>query len=323
MEWRHTLWPEIRMVYTATPKVANTSVKSTLLQSFHPEAPRRNPHAEMLPYLEVHPTAIARRYPDFLHFAVARDPFDRFVSFFEDRVKGTGFTERIQRLGFDPTMGFTEAAELASTISDRRADPHLRSQSFLLTDRRGRLRPHLVLRFERMSQDWRLLCALAEQQTGHKPGPLPHRRVSERRDIASYYDDETLGLVAERFRTDFELLGYPTRPLVTSESATEDADPAGHALLQALAAGGSTVLDLSAPSRSRAVAVEAGGGYYLGVVSGSAVGQLTDVRVLKDGRVPDSAFDVLVVNGRDARLFGTYRWLRARFASSGRTVITV
>lgn len=321
MEWRHTVWPEIRMAYTATPKVANTSVKAALLESFRPDASRRNPHNEQLPYVQVHPDAIAWRHPELLHFAVVRDPFDRFVSFFEDRVTGTGFGERMRRLGFDPGMTFAEAARQARTVSDRRADPHMRSQSVLLAGRGGRLRPHLLLRFERLTQDWNLLSVIAQETTGQKPAPLPHRRVSERQPCASYYDDETRGLVAERYRSDFALLGYPTRP--GTPVGDRDDDGIVPQLEPALRAGARAVLDLTRASASRAAAVEAVGGYYLAIADASRVGQLTDARVLQDGRLPDSLFDVLVVHTRQVGLLGAYRWLWARFASTGRMVLAV
>ena len=88
MVWHHTVWPEAELVYTSVAKVANTSIKSCLLASFHPEIARRAPHSPEMPYVSVHPNRIRTMYPGYCHFAVVRHPLDRLVSFWADKIVG-------------------------------------------------------------------------------------------------------------------------------------------------------------------------------------------------------------------------------------------
>lgn len=220
MEWRHTVWPEARLVYTAVPKVANTSVKAALLASFRTdeEYTENAVHKDFVPYLSARPERIDERYPDYLHFTFVRNPYDRLVSFWAQKIKpGTGVTPRLEELGFRPYRGFAETAELACAVPDGEADPHFRSQTFVLVHD-GRFMPQFVGRLETASDDWAVLRRLIAARGGWPLQALPVRTTSEHRPAAEYYDDRLAARVADRYERDFALLGYDTRLPVPSDA---------------------------------------------------------------------------------------------------------
>jgi Sulfotransferase family/Phytanoyl-CoA dioxygenase (PhyH) len=328
MQWRHTVWPEAEMVYTSIAKVANTSIKTALLETFVPNAPRRAPHAAHMPYLTVHPPSrIASQYPNYFHFAFVRDPFDRMVSFYADKIlgtiRGTGWNDRLERLGFVRNMPFADAVAVACSHPDDRTDGHIRSQSFLVVDRAGRLLPDLVLRFEHLEADWALLSHLVAVKSGARLAPLIRRRVSQRQSTDVYYDDERRALLVKRYRKDFEVLAYPIAPAAdTSAGVTSAGDDQLWAVV-----GDRTnfaMLDLSSASLSRASEVRRRSGHYLAPATMGPGGQLNSITAFTRGRLPESAFDILVVSGSQlAHPESPYLWLHNRFSATGRTVVVL
>lgn len=297
MQWRHTVWPDAKLVYTAVAKVANTSVKSALLRTFvDPSLKLANPHAADMPYVTVHPDRVDAEYPDFLHFAIARNPFDRMVSFWADKIAGEGMTDGMQQLGFSSSMEFAEAVRFACSLPDDDTDPHIRSQCFLLADARGRLRVDLLLRFERLDHDWEALRQIVRHQSGAQLPALPKRRVSEHRPSHDYFDEETRRLVADRYAQDFALLGYdPASPVPADQSGQ---DVVADALGRVCASDDESrrVLDLTAGAATRADTVESAGGVYIGRYPEAGIGQLARMSALLRGRLDSDFFDMLVAD---------------------------
>lgn len=317
MEWRHTRWDSAQLVYTALAKVANTSIKSALLESFAPDVSRQNPHDAAVPYVTIKPGRIPVEVPDYLHFAVVRNPFDRFVSFWADKIMGDGMNDGLRGLGFDRGMSFSDAARLAASLPDEETDPHIRSQSFLLLDEDGRLRPDLVLRFERLGHDWETLRSIVERRSGVQLVALPRRRVSEHQSSDGYYDDTTRRLIRERFATDFETLNYE-RPRVRRRR-----DPIDTAFERMLAEAPPkpAVLDLTPPTIDRVRALDATDGCYLAPSRHNWLGQLVKFTALERGRIPPEMFDVLVVSAAAAAEREPHRSLVESFTAHDKIVM--
>jgi hypothetical protein len=322
-EYRHTVWPGAGMVFTSIPKTANTSVKTALLQTFMPDVPRKAPHAADLPYQTVSPRQIAKEYPDYFRCTVVRDPFDRMVSFFTDKIEGTingsGMNDRLKRLGFERGMPFAAAVELACSIPDERTDPHVRSQAFHVLGPNERLVPDLLLRFEQLEADWAMLSHIVAVKTGARLPSLGRRRASVRRPRDDYYDETTRALVVERYRKDFEILGYPVEGGTDASDSVDSDDPVWASLGDR---AGFAMLDLTGADPGRAEAVRRRSGHYLAPVRHGPSGQLSRLTAVQRGRVPDSAFDVLVISEASlANGSSIYGSLRDHFQSAGRTVV--
>jgi hypothetical protein len=210
MEWSITVWDEPRLVYVAVPKAANTAVKAALLTSYVRKQKWRNPHAASMPYVEATKAELFDRYRDHLTFTIVREPFDRFVSFWADKIAGSGWYSALGRQGFTPGMGFEAAAIVAAGLPDETTDPHLRSQSERLTHADGSIVAQLVLRFEDLLADWEALRRIAAARSTTPLASIEARRQSVHLRPDHYFTPRAEEAICERYRADFELLGYPT-----------------------------------------------------------------------------------------------------------------
>jgi hypothetical protein len=147
------------------------------------------------------------RYPGYLVFAVARNPWSRFISGWRWLCQRTYSTKG--NLGAE----YYRAANLKDVIRTLHAelpeDSHDRRHLFwtqlgMLTDPDGRVVADMILRFESLERDYRLLC-----ERLRKPySPLPHKNKSRGRPYWEYYDGESRDLIANIFREDIEYFGY-------------------------------------------------------------------------------------------------------------------
>jgi hypothetical protein len=153
------------------------------------------------------------RYRDYFKFAFVRNPWDRLVSCYSEKVADSerAFKPSERR---DIRLGrgtpFAEFVETVCTIPDNEANIHFRSQHKTVCGP-GEDRPIMadfVGRFENLAADFDVV---AERIGGaHKP-QLPHRHRSRSRESRSYvefYDDGLRNLVRERFWEDIEIFGY-------------------------------------------------------------------------------------------------------------------
>jgi hypothetical protein len=317
MEWRHTRWDDGLLVYTAIAKVANTSLKSALLASFAPDVSRTNPHGTDVPYQTINPGRIDIDAPQHVHVAFVRNPFDRFVSFWSDKIQGNGMNDGIRALGFDVGMGFVETVRIAAEIPDEATDPHIRSQSFLLLDGNHRLRPDVVCRFERLTTDWNLVREIVRFRTGIEMVRLPHRRVSDHNHFNEYYDNETRYLIRRRYALDFEHLNYEHPRLLRRRL---DIDDRVDQLVASMAAA-PAVLDLTPATIDRARSIGSKRGLYMAPLTHNRGGRLARLTSLKKDRVPYQMFNVLIVDERASIEREPHATMRRLFEESGRHVL--
>jgi chondroitin 4-sulfotransferase 11 len=201
-----------RLVYISIPKVACTSIKIALMGDMS--------HAgnEHFRYMHIHHDVTAlhrpylpRRARDYFKFAFVRNPFDRLVSFYEDKIRrptqhdgryyfdsayNKFLTKKLFGAAFAPDMTFPDFARLVNRVPDWLADAHFKSQYAVLF-RQGRPIPDFIGHFENIERDWELLT--------RKYGvpPLEHKNPTKMRDWRSYYADKAVvELVAARYRND-------------------------------------------------------------------------------------------------------------------------
>jgi hypothetical protein len=159
----------------------------------------------------MHRPRLPRRARDYFKFAFVRNPFDRLVSFYEDKVRrpkqhnglyyfGSAYNKiligNLFGASFGPDMTFPDFARLVSRVPDWLADAHFKSQYAMLF-RRGRQTTDFIGRFESIEQDWELLI--------RKYGvpPLEHKNPTVMRDWRSYYTDKAVvEMVAARYQND-------------------------------------------------------------------------------------------------------------------------
>ena len=206
-------------VYIEVPKVACTSLKTAFagLLGIDLREAGGNPHEVRFPEPAEAPRREGPFYPGLLTFAFVRNPWDRLVSCYRDKIAGevdgfTSFTVRpgvadcLARFGaFVPGMSFADFVEAVASISDADADAHFRSQYTFVANEAGELAVDFVGRYERLTDDW----AIVREKTGLPDVPLPRLQAARSAvRYQEYYTPRTRDLAAERFRQDIDLFGY-------------------------------------------------------------------------------------------------------------------
>lgn len=205
-------------VYVEIPKVACSSIKIVLARLLGLDLSPfgGNPHEAAFPEAP-RPVHEPRAYPDAFSFGFVRNPWDRLVSCYRDKILGevSDFTD------FHPTrsvayclarfdefqagMPFERFVDAVSGIPDDAADGHFRAQHTFVSNGRGHLVLDFVGRFESLAADFRSVCT----KVGLPAPELPHVQVSEpRARYTDYYRPRARDLVGDRFHRDVELFGY-------------------------------------------------------------------------------------------------------------------
>lgn len=135
-------------------------------------------------------------------FAFVRNPWDLQVSSYHHIQK-----ERPHLLSqipdFDSFLFWKlEGERPYHYILDASTEPQWES----LIDLRGRCLVDFIGRYERLTEDYHLICRSLGLQKAPK---LPHRRqTGNRRDYRRHYTDQSAELIAKHFATDIERFGY-------------------------------------------------------------------------------------------------------------------
>lgn len=165
-----------RWIYVETPKCACTTIKRLLAQSatrhlgpysayaisadVHSD-PAASPHVK--PYQLPPPLLNECLFGnDYLRFACIRDPYERLVSAFSDKVLGRA-PHAMEFLascpdGLEVEDLFDRFISYVASVEDPQRDRHWRSQFELLG--RGVVRYQHLLSFEHLASDWESLRAL-------------------------------------------------------------------------------------------------------------------------------------------------------------------
>lgn len=213
--------PSRGLQYFAIPKAACSSIMSALLPVLEIELPGDEWSPEVfqthkwdhlfdrssIVLTKRRALAIAGRR----RFAVVRNPWDRLVSCFSEKIRADGDDENFEGGvskvllpfgGFYAGMGFAEFVHRAASIPDRKADPHWRSQFTFVVGRGGAIVVDEIVRFENLESDFRNILGISEGDE------VPHLLKSRRGDYRDYYDPRTRALVAKRWKRDIKLFEY-------------------------------------------------------------------------------------------------------------------
>lgn len=219
------------LLYYAVPKVANTSLKTifsdiivrSLPTEVVKELPADRPDTELFrksrrPIMYDLGVLLCKhdvkRFATYTGFAFVRNPWDRLVSCYANKLsqkhlfqgpERRGTLRALQRAGlYSEEMTFADFVKAVSLIPDTEANRHFRSQHCFLTDRTGALMPDRLYRFERLSDGFAELVSEFDLPAVD----LPHKKPTAHRDYREYYTIELRDAVARRYARDIELFGY-------------------------------------------------------------------------------------------------------------------
>lgn len=199
------LMPAHKGAYVEIGKVACSSIKVFIADQLGIPLNRGDPHVTELPVAEL------KELPaDYFVFAFVRNPWDRLVSCYRDKIGGEpGEFTHLEGHGvaaclstseaFYAGMSFADFVAAVAEIPDEQADEHFRSQHTFLS---GRV--DFVGRFECLQSDFsHVLTRLGIQ------GRLGHRQASSRRvDYRRFYTPTTSKAVTTRYAEDIDRFGY-------------------------------------------------------------------------------------------------------------------
>jgi hypothetical protein len=220
-------------VYFVIQKVACTSMKSALLPLFDLdpasfEVTRENGERLVLVHKLFDSSRwqldrdkllrrIDRRYRGYFKFAFVRNPWDRVVSCYSQKIAvGRPLVPGRKRANLNPLgeedrfysgMPFAEFVEAVHATPDEEANLHFRSQYLTVCDAEGHVMADFVGRFESLHADF----AVVAERIGAPELELPHRLQSSSRKSRPYtdfYDERLKGLVHERYQKDVEIFAY-------------------------------------------------------------------------------------------------------------------
>lgn len=205
-------------IFTWIPKNAGR----TILNALHAEHGEHKGGGVHVPYS--HLEALNPAVSDFFHFAVIRNPWDRAVSCYFNKVYvETPSTASLLRKfdGLEPGMPFSAFVDwlLSENGCDRHADQHWASQFLFLSDHEGRQFVKQLIRYENLAADLEAISdrvGISAQRLGH----FNSRKKVKNHDPAYAYDpsphhyrkyylnDAMIEAIAKRYQNDIELFGY-------------------------------------------------------------------------------------------------------------------
>ena len=148
-----------------------------------------------------------KEYLDLFNFAFVRNPFDRLLSCWIDKVKlhhrwsKNKYQGKNKHYLIDNNFSFKEfAAKICKEKNFR--DGHWKPLLEFFPER------HLdfisKFRLENLQEDFNIVC----DKIGIPQQQLPHTNETKHKHYTEYYDDETKQIVAEKYAKDIEYFGY-------------------------------------------------------------------------------------------------------------------
>ncbi len=139
------LFEKANINYVSIPKVANTSIKIAIVKSLkilNPEDQNfidQNPNLihKVLKFHFNNKIQIFSKDNSKVEFALIRNPIDRLVSFYFDKIIGNGWNQRVKNkifpyFGFRPDMSLEDLISKVCEIPDQLSEIHFRSQSRII-----------------------------------------------------------------------------------------------------------------------------------------------------------------------------------------------
>ncbi|RKM57875.1 hypothetical protein D6855_12560 [Butyrivibrio sp. CB08] len=198
-----------KVIYMVNPKVACSSIQECIIgEKFENE---NDIHLEMEQRGLIHYGCPPKKTENYYKFSIVRNPFSRLVSCYEYRyhkkiiVNGRLVREYDSYLWgkFSKDEGFKKFADKVCMTPDSLSDQTFISQTYLLYDNGKRLVDDIG-KIENLQDDF----AIIRRKSGL--GEIGHSNSSTRaqKNWRDYYDQETACRVYERYKNDFEMLGY-------------------------------------------------------------------------------------------------------------------
>lgn len=226
-----TVLDEYEALYFPIPKVATSSMLRVCATLLHVNIWKdKVVDSDGNPYLTVERKELFKhikskelaKYKDYFKFCFVRNPWDRLVSCYSDKIKkDNSFNDRHFVNGvfrkfleyndnlfkddkFKAGMSFEEFVNCIIDIPDADADGHFISQHMFITDVNGKQLVDFIGKLESLDNDF----AYVREKLGIHDITFPHRLKSNRESYKVYYTKQLRDMVGQRYSKDIEMFGY-------------------------------------------------------------------------------------------------------------------
>ena len=142
-----------------------------------------------------------KSWDDLLKFAFVRNPWERLVSAYIDKIQGDSLVQGIQLKNYKKKYNtFNKMVQFIKSAKLEELNEHFNSQTNLLPLNKL----DFIGKFENLQKDFNTVC----DKIGIPRQELPHINKSKHKSYTEYYDDETRQIVAEKYAKDIEYFGY-------------------------------------------------------------------------------------------------------------------
>jgi chondroitin 4-sulfotransferase 11 len=205
-----------KAIYILVPKAGTSSMKKVCIDLCNISTECKIVHQAPLPYISML-EAQKPKYSSYFKFTFIRDPWDRLVSCYEDKINdkstsyGGGYFPSFHKYNnITKDMSFKEFVQAVSEIPDKKSNTHFISQYFLLTlgtNNEKQLFPDYIGRLESIEQDFDNIKKVlgVENQTLHHI----HRLAVDKSTYRNYYNTKTKQLTYSRYYNDIVKFNYP------------------------------------------------------------------------------------------------------------------
>jgi len=217
----HAYFEEQNLVFTLIPKNANTSIKYALIKTFidtdydiTKSVNADSLHASTLSLFTFIDNAKLHNMNNnpvkrCLRISVVRNPFDRLVSGWNDKVRKLNR----RRFGFNQACSFHMFIKQICSMSDEKINRHFIPQYNFIINTDGELITDKILKFEKLFEDWEELQKLILMRNDISLHDLPKKKLNSTSNLNNkfyqqYYTRETQRLVENKFEKDLNLFNY-------------------------------------------------------------------------------------------------------------------
>ena len=204
-----------KVAYVRVPKVANSALKSAIAAGLKlPQVPGLRPtndrywrcaDPKRVNLISLFQFEYDPRFRDYWSFAVVREPVERIVSCYKNKILRNGrLSPAFQRRGFSDSMSLEAFVRRACVLSDVSTDIHLASQASIL-GQGGRSSLDLVLSLDELNHRFPELVAEVWKRSGVHLGTLGLSNSTAKVKDRLVLTPELRCLIRRRYEADYRL----------------------------------------------------------------------------------------------------------------------
>ena len=188
---------EHKFIFVHLRKTGGTSVQDFFTGDSDVSKEPGNKHFEPKDYYRDSP----KKWNDYFKFSFVRNPFCFLVSYYNFRMRM--MNGELGRVELFMNEEYKNSC-FEEWIKERFfGDPRIRPQVEQLSIN-NKIAVDFIGRFENLQEDFNIVC----DKIGIPQQQLPHKNKTKHKHYIEYYNEETRGIVAEKYAKDIEYFGY-------------------------------------------------------------------------------------------------------------------